>query len=223
MEVPRLRVQSELQLPASTTASTTSDPSHTRNLQHSSQQHQILNSRSEARDRTRNLMDPSQIHFHCVTAGTPIPTVFFFVLLFRAALEAYRSSRARSRIRATATAAQDLSCVCDLLHSPKQHWTPNPLSEARDRTHILVDTRGFVSTSPQQELLTPTVFYLLSWFFGFLLCFVLAFFACFRVLLFGGLSILKRFWRISCTFAIFSTCIYRHSRSTRSETVLCLQ
>ena len=169
MEVPRLRVQSELQLPASTTASTTSDPSHTRNLQHSSQQHQILNSRSEARDRTRNLMDPSQIHFHCVTAGTPIPTVFFFVLLFRAALEAYRSSRARSRIRATATAAQDLSCVCDLLHSPKQHWIPDPLSEARDRTHILVDTRGFVSAAPQQELLTPYCFQfavLVFWFFA---------------------------------------------------------
>ena len=40
-------------------------------LHHSSQQHQILNPLSEARDQTCNLMVPSQIHFHCATMGTP--------------------------------------------------------------------------------------------------------------------------------------------------------
>ena len=39
----------------------------------------------------------------------------------------------------TATATQDLSCVCDLHHSSRQRWIPNPLSEARDGTFILMD------------------------------------------------------------------------------------
>ena len=30
--------------------------------------------------------------------------------------------------------------VCDLHHSSQQPWIPNPLSEARDRTRILMDT-----------------------------------------------------------------------------------
>ena len=43
MEVLRLGVKSELQLPAYATAAETQDPSHVCNLQHSSQQCQILN------------------------------------------------------------------------------------------------------------------------------------------------------------------------------------
>ena len=39
-----------------------------------------------------------------------------------------------------ATATQDLSCLCDLHHSSQQCWIFNPLSEARDLTHILVVT-----------------------------------------------------------------------------------
>ena len=35
------------------------------------QQHRILNPLSEARDQTRNLVVPSQIHFHCATTATP--------------------------------------------------------------------------------------------------------------------------------------------------------
>ena len=45
-------------------------------LHHSSWQHQIPNPLSEARDRTCNLMVPSQIRFHCTTTGTP-PKIFF--------------------------------------------------------------------------------------------------------------------------------------------------
>ena len=43
MEVPRLGVKSELQLPAYTTATATPDPSHVYNLHYNSRQLQILN------------------------------------------------------------------------------------------------------------------------------------------------------------------------------------
>ena len=41
---------------------------------------------------------------------------------------------------ATAIATLDLSHVCDLHHSSRQCWIPNPLSEARDRICLLMDT-----------------------------------------------------------------------------------
>ena len=40
----------------------------------------------------------------------------------------------------TATAAPDMSHDCDLHQSSGQCWILNPLSEARDRTCILMDT-----------------------------------------------------------------------------------
>ena len=58
MEVPRLAVEIELQLPAYTTATATPYPSHICNLHHSSQQRQIINS---LRDRTCILMDTSWV------------------------------------------------------------------------------------------------------------------------------------------------------------------
>ena len=61
VEGPRLRVKSELLLPAYATA--TQDRSYVCDLHHSSRQRQVLNQLSEARDRTRNLMDPSRGHF----------------------------------------------------------------------------------------------------------------------------------------------------------------
>ena len=57
MEVPRLGVKSELQLPAYTTATATWDPSHVFDLHHSSWQCQILSPLSKARDTTCILMD----------------------------------------------------------------------------------------------------------------------------------------------------------------------
>ena len=39
----------------------------------------------------------------------------------------------------TATAKRDPGCVCDLHHSSQQCRILNPLSEARDRTHIVMD------------------------------------------------------------------------------------
>ena len=38
----------------------------------------------------------------------------------------------------TATATGDLSHTCDLHHSSQQRWIPDPLSEARYRTYILM-------------------------------------------------------------------------------------
>ena len=40
----------------------------------------------------------------------------------------------------TVTAMQDPGYICNLHHSSWQHWIPDPLGEARDWTHILVDT-----------------------------------------------------------------------------------
>ena len=75
MEVPRLGFELELQLPAYTTATATQDLSHICNLHYSSWEHQVLNTLSEARDQTRNLMVPSQIRFLCAMTGTKALTI----------------------------------------------------------------------------------------------------------------------------------------------------
>ena len=61
MDVPRLGVELELQLPACTTATATPDPSRICDLHHSSGQRQILNPLSKAKDRTCVLLEASQI------------------------------------------------------------------------------------------------------------------------------------------------------------------
>ena len=71
-EVPRLGVESELQLLAYTTATAMSDPSGVCDLQHSSRQLWIPHPLSEARDWTCILMATSQIHFCCPKTGTPM-------------------------------------------------------------------------------------------------------------------------------------------------------
>ena len=73
MEVLRLGVQLELQLPAFATVML--DPSLNCDLHYSSWQHRILNPLSEAGDQTHNLMVPSRIRFCCATMGTP--EIFF--------------------------------------------------------------------------------------------------------------------------------------------------
>ena len=52
------------------------NPSHICNLYHSSQQHQIPDPLSEARDGTHILTDTSQIRFLCATTGTPNKSIF---------------------------------------------------------------------------------------------------------------------------------------------------
>ena len=72
MEVPRLGVKSESELQLLDYTTATPDLSHICDLHHSSWQRQILNPLSEARDRTCNLMVPSQIRFCCIMMGTPM-------------------------------------------------------------------------------------------------------------------------------------------------------
>ena len=71
MEVPRLEVELELQLLAYATATGTGYLNHVCDLHHSSQQRQILIPLSEARDRTCNLMVPTQVHLYSAMTGTP--------------------------------------------------------------------------------------------------------------------------------------------------------
>ena len=71
MEVPRLGVPSELQLPDYTTATATWDLSLVCDVHHSSQQRQILNLLREARDQIQVLTDTSWIHFPYATWGAP--------------------------------------------------------------------------------------------------------------------------------------------------------
>ena len=70
-EVPRLGVESELQLLADTTDPATWDLSLVCDLHCSLQQCQIPDPLREARDCTRILTETSQIHFRCTTIGTP--------------------------------------------------------------------------------------------------------------------------------------------------------
>ena len=84
--------------------------------------------------------------------------LFFF--LFRAIPGAYGSSQARDRTGGqllaytTAIAMQDPSHICDLCCSLWQCPILNPLSKARDLTHIPIDTMlGSGPAEPQRELL----------------------------------------------------------------------
>ena len=62
MEVPRLGVESKLQVLAYTTVTATSDLTWIFDLHHKSWQHQILNPLSNARDWTSILTDSCQVH-----------------------------------------------------------------------------------------------------------------------------------------------------------------
>ena len=72
MEVTKLGVESELQVPVYATAIAMPDPSRVCHLRHSSWQCQILNPLSEARDRTHILMDTSWVHYPCATMELPV-------------------------------------------------------------------------------------------------------------------------------------------------------
>ena len=75
LEVPRLGVESELQLLAYTTATATQDPSPICDLHHSSWQRQILNPPSKARSQTPVLVDASWVR--CRWAATETPSLAF--------------------------------------------------------------------------------------------------------------------------------------------------
>ena len=124
------------------------DPSHVCDLYHSSWQHQSLNRLSEARDRTCNLVVPSQISFRCATTRTPKPfavseflildslTHLFLILfyVFRAALVAYGGSQARGWIGAAAAG---------LLHSHSNtRYTRKTLRYSYDNCGSLIHCAG---------------------------------------------------------------------------------
>ena len=52
----------------------------------------------------------------------------------------------------TATAMPDLSHICDLHYSSWQCWILNSLKEARDRTHVLMDTSQILFRCTKWEL-----------------------------------------------------------------------
>ena len=96
-------------------------------------------------------------------------------LLFRAARVSYRSSQARGWIGAAATGLYhnhsnaESKHVINLHHSSRQCKILNPLSKARDRTHIFMDasqihfccaTRGTSGLAPYRHL-PPLSFHLL--------------------------------------------------------------
>ena len=75
---------------------------------------------------------------------TSAPALFFFFCLFRASLCHMEVPRLGAELELqllayiTARATRDLSLVCDLHHGSRQRRILNPLSEARDRTRILM-------------------------------------------------------------------------------------
>ena len=94
-----------------------------------------------------NILKITELHIFKMTEMVNFAFFFFFFCFFGGfLLVAYGSSQARGPIRAklpgytTATGTWDLSHDYDLHHSSQQHWIPNPLSQARDQTHILTDT-----------------------------------------------------------------------------------
>ena len=69
--------------------------------------------------------------------------IFFFLGSHLLHVEVPRlgvKSELQLQVYTTATATPDPSCICNLHHSLQQHWILNPLSKARDGTHILMDT-----------------------------------------------------------------------------------
>ena len=82
MDVPRLGVKSELQLPAYTTATATSDLSFIFNLHYNSQQCQIFNPLTESRKWTRNLMVTSRIHFHFAARTSEFKILMILFIFF---------------------------------------------------------------------------------------------------------------------------------------------
>ena len=111
----------------------------------------ILRSQSKESSHSQSYMAVKTLASELLTASTTrVPPTLFFFFWFLAPhpqymevprpgvelelqLSAFTTSRARL----------DPSHVCDLHHVSWQHRIPDPLSEARDRTHILMDTSQF--------------------------------------------------------------------------------
>ena len=94
----------------------------------------------------------------------------FFFFLFRAIPVAHGSSWAGVILElqllayTTATATRDPSRICDLHHSLQQGQILNPLSEARDWTHILLDTSWILNLLNHNGSSLIFLFYFLIFF-----------------------------------------------------------
>ena len=124
MEVPRLRIKLELQLPAYATATAMRDPGCICDLCHSSQQRRILNPLSKTRDRTCKLMVHSWIHFHCTMMGTPTFVRFLIPVstsslvsdLFRFSISSwFRLSILAGFLGIYSSLLDDLICWCEIV------------------------------------------------------------------------------------------------------------
>ena len=74
---------------------------------------------------------------------------FFFLRLYLWHMEVPRlgvKSELQLQAYTTTTAIPDLSCICDLCHSLRQCQFLNPLNEARDPTHLFMDTSCVLKT-----------------------------------------------------------------------------
>ena len=79
---------------------------------------------------------------------SPTQTIYFFFLFILLGPHLQHMDVARLGVESEmllpvygrATATPDPSLDCNLHRSSQQHWILNPLSEARVRTHILIDT-----------------------------------------------------------------------------------
>ena len=81
MEILKLGVEMQLQLPAYATAIAMQDLSHVWDLEWSSWQCQVLNPLSEARDWTCNVMVTSWVRYHWATTGTSSAEWFLTMLV----------------------------------------------------------------------------------------------------------------------------------------------
>ena len=96
---------------------------------------------------TSDSPDFTIICIHCVLSlmrifNSSMCAFIYLFFFFRAIPAACESSQARGQVRAaaaTATAMSGPSRICDV-HSSWQCWILNPLIEARDWIHILMDT-----------------------------------------------------------------------------------
>ena len=70
---------------------------------------------------------------------------FYFLLFIYGSFQARGQTEPQPPAYTTATAKLDPSHICDLCHRLWQFWILNPLSKARDRTCIFVDTSWFLN------------------------------------------------------------------------------
>ena len=102
------------------------------------------------------------------TSAFPSPPFFFFFFCFVCPyawhMEVPRLGvKSKLELLATATATAHPSHICELYHSSWQCQIPEPLSEARDQTHILMDTSQIHFCCPTRG--TPPLIYLFIYLF----------------------------------------------------------